>query len=39
MLDKKWVGYSKVTFLYCMAGVYQADDLTSVYQVIPNLLV
>lgn len=32
---KKQVGYYKVTFLQVMAGVYQADCLTSSHQVIP----
>ena len=33
---KKWVGYCKVTFFWGMAGVYQADYLTSADQAIPD---
>ena len=35
---KRQVGYWKVSFLYGMAGVHQADHLTSADQAIPDQL-
>ena len=34
--EKKQVSYCKVTFLQGMAGVYEADYLTSADQAIPD---
>lgn len=36
ILGKKQVGHFKVTFLYEMARVYQADYLTKADQMIPG---
>ena len=37
--NEKWTGSAKVIFLKRMAGVCQADDLTSADRVIPDELV
>lgn len=34
--SKEWIDCSKVSFLWRMAGMYQADYLTGADQVIPG---